>query len=168
MHDRNPEIISRNATRQLNQVFESEMTMASDEVNGLFSRLKPLTVVQIQRYANLVLEDFEVIDLRASMFDEWTEENGVFNVGMRKYGEENVAHGVARLVKYNFITDGTFLNDQEIGFKRKIVKNEVAYFLKDSKENIIAKVKFNQSLNEISRDDRFNFFIDITSSSISR
>lgn len=92
----------------------------------------------------------------------------MFNVGMRKYGEENVAHGVARLVKQNFITDGSFLNDREIGFKRKIVKNEVAYFLKDSNENVIAKVKFNQSLNEILRDDPFNFFVDITSSAISR
>ena len=85
---------------------------------------------------------------------------------MRKRTDVNLAHGAARLVKETYISDGSFKDDQEQGFKRKIVKDEVGYFLKDADQNVIAKVKFDHNLNEIVREDPYNYFAEITTSQI--
>ena len=90
------------------------------------------------------------------------------NIGMRKFGQKNLAHGAVRIVKEHFISDGACLNDREVGFKRKIAKDEVAYLMKDNRDNVLAKVKFDSSLKETLRDDRYGFLADITSQSVRR
>ena len=137
--------------------------MVIHEVNLLLSKLRPVTVEQIQRYTNLVMREFRAINLHVSCFEQWKDGGGNMNIGMRRLSQKNLAHGAVRLVKEHFISDGACLNDREVGFKRKIAKDEVAYLMKDSRDNVLAKVKFDSNLKETMRDDQYGFFADITS-----
>ena len=153
---------------KLDSVFKSE---PADAVS-LWSKVKPLTVEQIQKYTHKIDKAYNVVDLESASFKNWSHPLilGQKITGMATDSGLRHTHGAYRHINpKTWVREGSGKDNCYHGFVRQIFEDKIGYLLYASPDDkVLAEVWFDQDLAETHRNDPDGLLEEILTDTIKR